>query len=283
MTQILILSDLHAYRPSKEHTREPSFLIASSKDNPANPIRAIPEILRQEGLSVDWILCPGDIADQADPDAQTFAWRVLGRSPISEANTSPDQKHAYSPPSGSHYVRFKALLERDVAFGQFIEDRRINLDEMHLGNENQRAGRARKYIWQVACRLAYGPLSPFTRRDSSQGERPPSRKALADIYLGYDSLLTMCEGNPRIAEQKGFTLASDQTGVVEAAIQRLITSLRRTEGPVRIAVDVSSMDRSLMARVLLTVLDGLNDGETMLVLYSPSAYIAPPKRPRVCT
>ncbi|MHC2276711.1 hypothetical protein ACVI1J_003484 [Bradyrhizobium diazoefficiens] len=90
------------------------------------------------------------------------------------------------------------MLERDVAFGQFIEDRRINLDEMHLGNENQRAGRARKYIWQVACRLAYGPLSPFTRRDSSQGERPPSRKALADIYLGYDSLLTMCEGNPRI-------------------------------------------------------------------------------------
>lgn len=77
MTQILILSDLHAYRPSKEHTREPSFLIASSKDNPANPIRAIPEILRQEGLSVDWILCPGDIADQADPDAQTFAWREL--------------------------------------------------------------------------------------------------------------------------------------------------------------------------------------------------------------
>lgn len=83
--------------------------------------------------------------------------------------------------------------------------------------------------------------------------------------------------NRKFAEQKGFTLASDQTGVVEAAIQRLITSLRRTEGPVRIAVDVSSMDRSLMARVLLTVLDGLNDGETMLVLYSPSAYIAPPK------
>lgn len=137
-------------------------------------------------------------------DHRPLGTLVLGRSPISEANTSPDQKHAYSPPSGSHYVRFKALLERDVAFGQFIEDRRINLDEMHLGNENQRAGRARKYIWPVACRLAYGPLSPFTRRDSSQGERPPSRKALADIYLGYDSLLTMCEGNPRITDLTGF-------------------------------------------------------------------------------
>jgi predicted phosphodiesterase len=77
MTRILILSDLHAYRPSPESKREPSFLIASSKDNPANPIRAIPDILKQEGLSVDWILCPGDIADQADPDAQTFAWEEL--------------------------------------------------------------------------------------------------------------------------------------------------------------------------------------------------------------
>lgn len=77
MTQILILSDLHAYRPIPGSTREPSFLIASTKGNPTNPIRSIPEILKQDGLTVDWILCPGDIADQADPDAQTFAWREL--------------------------------------------------------------------------------------------------------------------------------------------------------------------------------------------------------------
>ena len=77
MTQILILSDLHAYRPSDKTEREPSFLIASSKDNPTNPIRAISEILKDQDLEVDWVLCPGDIADQADPDAQTFAWQEL--------------------------------------------------------------------------------------------------------------------------------------------------------------------------------------------------------------
>lgn len=77
MTRILILSDLHAYSPSDKAAREPSFLIASSKEGATNPIRTIPDILKQEGLSVDWILCPGDIADQADPDAQTFAWQEL--------------------------------------------------------------------------------------------------------------------------------------------------------------------------------------------------------------
>jgi hypothetical protein len=78
-------------------------------------------------------------------DLRPLGTYVLGRSPIAEANTSPDQKNAYMPPDGIHYVRFQALLERDVAFAQFIRDRRIDLDEMHLGTENQRAGRARKY------------------------------------------------------------------------------------------------------------------------------------------
>ncbi|WLA66008.1 hypothetical protein QNN01_03820 [Bradyrhizobium diazoefficiens] len=115
---------------------------------------------------------------------------------------------------------------------------------------------------------------------------------MADIYLGYDSLLTMCEGNPRITISLMRPLVrryfgtskvipfEDQAALVEETIAKyvsLLSTIRVVEGPVRIAVDVSSMDRSLMARVLLTVLDGLNDGETMLVLYSPSAYIAPPK------
>jgi hypothetical protein len=122
---------------------------------------------------------------------------VLGRSPITEANTSPDQKDAYKPPIGIHYLRFARLKEKDVAFEQFLGDRGIDLDRMHLVDEDKRAGTARKYIWQVACRLEYGPTNEFVRPDKSIGGRPPSRKALPDIYLGYDSLLTMCEGNPR--------------------------------------------------------------------------------------
>ncbi|WP_398483618.1 hypothetical protein [Tardiphaga sp.] len=131
-------------------------------------------------------------------DKRPRGTQVLGRSPITEANTSPDQRDAYKPENGIHYLRFKALIERDIGFRQFARDRHIDIEKLHSGSENKRASQARKYIWQVACRLEYGPTNQFVRPDRTIGDRPPSRKAFADIYLGYDSLLTMCEGNPRI-------------------------------------------------------------------------------------
>jgi predicted phosphodiesterase len=79
MLRLLIVSDLHAYCPAEKGGREPSFLIATERDEirSKNPLRAIPDALKAEGLEVDWILCPGDIADQADPSAQSFAWNEL--------------------------------------------------------------------------------------------------------------------------------------------------------------------------------------------------------------
>jgi hypothetical protein len=122
---------------------------------------------------------------------------VLGRSPISEANSGPQQKQAYRPPNGDHYRRFKALQEVDVAFRQFLEDRNIDIERVYIEEENKRAGQARKYIWQVAVRLEYGPNNYFRRKDNRLAGRSPSRKAVPSIYLGFDSLMTICEGNPR--------------------------------------------------------------------------------------
>ncbi|UUP19095.1 metallophosphoesterase family protein [Nitratireductor thuwali] len=78
--KILVLSDLHAFTPNDAvGGRAPSILVNSKSGDRGvvNPISLIPEVLRDEGLEVDWILCPGDIADRADPDAQEFAWRAL--------------------------------------------------------------------------------------------------------------------------------------------------------------------------------------------------------------
>jgi predicted phosphodiesterase len=79
MVKILIVSDLHAYTPSDAIKRPPSFLVNSGapKAKSVNPLEEIPAILERDGLGVDWIFCPGDIADQADPDAQSFAWKAL--------------------------------------------------------------------------------------------------------------------------------------------------------------------------------------------------------------
>lgn len=80
MTKLLVISDLHAYTPTTDRGYAPSFLVNSKSEkngSPINPLSSIPELLASEGLEVDWILCPGDIADRADPDAQAFAWAEL--------------------------------------------------------------------------------------------------------------------------------------------------------------------------------------------------------------
>jgi predicted phosphodiesterase len=79
MVRILVVSDLHAYTPRDSIKRPPSFLVNSGAPTAkvVNPLKEIPAVLDREDLGVDWIFCPGDIADQADPDAQTFAWEGL--------------------------------------------------------------------------------------------------------------------------------------------------------------------------------------------------------------
>ena len=79
MLNILVLSDLHAYTPVNGVERVPSFLFNTTvtpADRP-NPLLSIPDLIKGEGLQVDWVLCPGDIGDKANPDAQTFAWEQL--------------------------------------------------------------------------------------------------------------------------------------------------------------------------------------------------------------
>ncbi|UUP19096.1 hypothetical protein NTH_03586 [Nitratireductor thuwali] len=122
---------------------------------------------------------------------------VLGESPIREGATLPAGGGPYAPPDGAHYRRFVSLREKDVGFRQFLEDRAIVLEKLHKEPESRRAGQARKYIWQVAIRNEFGPTNVFTRPDQTEARRPPSKKRIPDVYLGYDSLLTICEGNPR--------------------------------------------------------------------------------------
>ncbi len=77
---ILVISDIHAFNGSADDGNSPSYYSTwpqFQNSDLRNPFRTIPTILGQEGLSVDWILCPGDLADRADPVAQGIAWTAL--------------------------------------------------------------------------------------------------------------------------------------------------------------------------------------------------------------
>ncbi len=77
---VLAISDIHAIEGDpfgvdavSYYSADPSFAAFDTR----NPFRTIPKILKEAGLAVDWVLCPGDLADRAQPVAQSAAWRSL--------------------------------------------------------------------------------------------------------------------------------------------------------------------------------------------------------------
>ena len=99
---------------------------------------------------------------------------------------------AYAP--GSRWTRrFKALADRDDSFKAYLAERDINLNELHLMNDEVRAAEVRKVAPIVALR-------DFYLREGKTVEGPSvlrSRKT-ATLYTGADSVFAVTEGNPRV-------------------------------------------------------------------------------------
>jgi calcineurin-like phosphoesterase family protein len=79
MISLLIVSDIHASANRLERDDAVSwFSTLPEYDQPhRNPFIGIPELLEREELTVDLVLCPGDLADCAEPVAQEKAWARL--------------------------------------------------------------------------------------------------------------------------------------------------------------------------------------------------------------
>jgi energy-coupling factor transporter ATP-binding protein EcfA2 len=141
----------------------------------------VSEMVKREGH-------PGSLSVQA----------ILGKSPITEENS--DQKGSegpYSSPRGAHYQRFRKLAGIDENFSAYLDRNQVNLEELDSLDESSRASKARQAIWQVALRLEHGANQKFRAMGVAKN-RQNSRKTISSIYMGAESFLAMCEGNPRV-------------------------------------------------------------------------------------
>lgn len=80
MISLLIVSDIHASDKNLGKDDAVSWFstLPEYKNSPrTNPFVGIPQLLKQENLTVNYLLCPGDLADRAQPAAQTAAWDRL--------------------------------------------------------------------------------------------------------------------------------------------------------------------------------------------------------------
>jgi hypothetical protein len=102
----------------------------------------------------------------------------------------------------------------------------------------------------------------------------PGRMHLAVVY-GSGRTLSF-EDNLAFAKKEGFRLVEDTREEIEAKLRNVvIPEIRRVHGSVHVVVDVSSMDRGVMASVLISVLDEMASGDTLKVLYAPSEFREP--------
>jgi hypothetical protein len=79
MISLLVVSDIHASSNDLKNDDAVSWYSTLPEyDQPErNPFRSIPDLLKRENLVVDLLLCPGDLADCANPTAQDKAWLSL--------------------------------------------------------------------------------------------------------------------------------------------------------------------------------------------------------------
>jgi hypothetical protein len=79
MISLLVVSDIHASANDLKNDDAVSWYstLPEYDRGDRNPFVSIPDLLKAESLKVDLILCPGDLADCANPTAQDKAWASL--------------------------------------------------------------------------------------------------------------------------------------------------------------------------------------------------------------
>lgn len=74
-TKLVVISDIHAFSSRGEGEEEPSY--ARAAQPPPNPFTELLALIEERTLTADFLLCPGDICDQADGQGLVYAWEKL--------------------------------------------------------------------------------------------------------------------------------------------------------------------------------------------------------------
>lgn len=134
---------------------------------------------------------------------------------------------------GAYQRRFEALEQADPSFARYIREREINIKDLSLGTENERAALIRKIIWPVLIReeFLFRPEKPNRSR-----RRLRTATAVSDIYTGAGSLFAICEGNPR-----------QIIGLMEPMLRSLMTPAMHGKLPVRRILQKQLVENAISA------------------------------------
>jgi hypothetical protein len=98
-------------------------------------------------------------------------------------------------------------------------------------------------------------------------------KVIAVAY-SHGRILSFDE-NRSFAESRNFKIVGDESGRVELEIRVSLEEVRGRGSGATVTVDVSAMDRTMMARILIACLESLLPDEKLKIVYAPAEYRQP--------
>jgi hypothetical protein len=112
----------------------------------------------------------------------------------SEFETSKSEMGAAYRPGSRLQKRFVRMAKRDQSFREYLQDKDVDLNSMHLLPEDERAALVRKITPLVTIRESFRSVKGEKKLSGESKVR--SRKNPA-LYRGAKSLFAIVEGNPR--------------------------------------------------------------------------------------
>jgi 3',5'-cyclic AMP phosphodiesterase CpdA len=84
--RIAVISDVHATSKQGDVSRSHCKMDPAFSGKLHNPLSGLVDLAERGDLAADLILCPGDLADHAEPSATTFAWKKINELATSLSN-----------------------------------------------------------------------------------------------------------------------------------------------------------------------------------------------------
>lgn len=126
---LFIISDLHVYvddlpAGTSEHERPSWQAVAAAEIPGQHPLNDLRMLISKEKLGANYLICPGDIADKARPEALTWAWGWIkniardlhAETVVSTGNHDLDSRNMYNGHDAKgHLLELHDYPHHDVA------------------------------------------------------------------------------------------------------------------------------------------------------------------------
>lgn len=134
--RVLIISDIHMFR-GEPNIGSPSWVSAAPRFMTPNrsPLKALEKLFSPKD-NIDWILCPGDLADRHDEVCQGVAWQTL-----ENLRKSLHIRHLFAT-VGNHDVDSRHVTDRHT-----LPTSAIRALQPHFPHSNARNERLKNEFW----------------------------------------------------------------------------------------------------------------------------------------